>query len=176
MFLKCFFESYDEYTLHSKLSPQQLKEMLDKDCVRSFFTQDAWQQRMNLNNNQALYVLEQNKEEYILTPVMTTRNSARPRLHLTVEAEKNGSKIKVEARPINLTILILFWALLLLGVVIWGICVDNPKVLLSLIMYPAGYFMFYLSRKRAALEYPSIRQTFDAFIKKLEEPVEPEKQ
>ena len=44
MLLKCFFESYDEYTLHSKLSPQQLKEMLDKYCVRSFFTQEAWQQ------------------------------------------------------------------------------------------------------------------------------------
>ena len=171
-YLKRFFKPYLEYSLHTKLSREELIDGFRRKCsekqvyltwrgIKADFPEEDFN----------VFRLGRLRPDIVLRPIGRGRNSARGELHCSIEPDdsKGGSTIHVVVKPVDMRCF--FYcidAFLLLSAMSTLLAGHAVFSLFPLAFFVMSVLILMLCRTLAEAEVPRIQVAFERFVRHIE--------
>lgn len=172
-----FFKPYDEYELSSTLSAEELTERLCHESLKNPSSPEFMEAFRNTQNFSAWHLLEK-QPEIVLSPIGRLRNSLRGILHCSIRDDEGqgGSVIHIVLKPADSRRFCCFFLGFLSIMTVFMISVRQYMVLLPSTVILFGFWaILYFCRHMSEQEVPMIKDSFEAFVRRLENEADTEK-
>ncbi|OQA84162.1 MAG: hypothetical protein BWY31_02514 [Lentisphaerae bacterium ADurb.Bin242] len=162
-------EPYENYSLYSKLPPEELRRRLAELCSQDTFF--PWSElKAVINPSFTVFILRQRQDGLVLFPLSHFLNSFRAELRLKIHQHENGTRLDVTAlipkgNRTSLWGMSIFLLLLSFSGLFFGLW----QTIFILAFFPGMFGIIGLIRSTAELELPEIRRGLETLLRKVEE-------
>ncbi len=163
------YEPYENYSLYSKLPPEELKARLAALCPRDrFFPLREF--KALLKPAFTFFTFRERCGELVLLPLGRGRNTFLPELRLELYPQEDGTRLEVTANIPKVNRIFLWgMSIFILVFSVVGWLFGLWQTLFALAAFPFLFGVVAVIRSAAESELPKIREGFEELLRKAEE-------